>query len=513
MSSSDDALISIKLSADRLHAHLVVMPGIDRAYVSADVALAKALSQALRPGPQLSGRIKKALEAFEKHDLGTQGEFRAALAEGTSAVDGEDGRFALEPELETIHLLSLTKAAAKEQQPTKPSTDETLDHRSRTTLMVVKAGQRIGTIAKATEGTDGIDVAGNTIKAKPGKSIATKFDAQTIECHEGGAVIAKVAGQLVYEHDDLHVCPTLVVDGYVDYSTGNIDFPGNIEVRKGVRDCFHVVSGRTITVGGLVEAAELTSARDIELLGGIAAREKGRVQAGRDLLTRYLNGAAVHVGRNLVVEREICDCTVAVTGNITSPKAAVMGGTLSAMGRCEIAQAGSEAGAHTVICIGRADTLDGLVSQSLRIIGKLEEKIGAAKKQIRDLRADPDASSIKAEMMTSLQFEASECEAKLMPLKESLRATLKLIDSKAEAVLHVHEYLYSGVEIRAGGHKAVLTQSLKGPLTVTLDENGELVCTDLTSGSVKALRSVAKVTPDDTTFSRTGLPEDLRKAG
>lgn len=513
MSSNDDALISVKLSADRLKAHLVVMPGIDRAYVSADVALAKALSQALRPGPQLSGRINKAIETFEKHDLGTQGEFRAELAEGEPAVNGEDGRFTLEPELDAIHQLGLTRAAAKEERAQAPSDGEALDHRSRTTLMVVKAGQRIGTITKATEGTDGIDVAGNTIKAKPGKNIVTKFDAQSLECHDSGAVIAKVAGQLVFEHDGLHVCPTLVVDAYVDYSTGNIDFPGNIEVRKGIRDCFHVVSGRTITVGGLVEAAELTSARDIELLGGIAAREKGQVHAGRDLLARYLNGATVHVGRNLVVEREVCDCTVAVTGNVASPKAAVMGGMLSAMGRCEIAQAGSDGGSHTVICIGRADALDGLVSQSLRIIGKLEEKIGAAKKQIRDLRADPDASSLKAEMMTSLQFEAAECEAKLMPLKDSLRATLKLIDSKAETVLHVHEYLYSGVEIRAGGHKAVLTQSLKGPLTVTLDAIGELICTDLTSGSVKAIKSVAKVTPDDSTFSRAGLPEDLRKAG
>lgn len=513
MSSNDDTLISVKLSPDRLEAFLVVMPGIDRAYVSADVALAKALSQALKPGPLLSQRINRAIEAFGEHDLGAKGEFRAALAEGQKAIDGQNGSFALEPELDAIHVLSQSKAAAQEQQPKKPSTDETLDHRSRSTLMVVKAGQRIGTITKATEGTDGLDVCGNTLRAKPGKSIAAKFDAQTIECHESGPVFAKVAGQLVYDHDGLHVCPTLIVDAYVDFSTGNIDFPGNVEVRKGIRDCFQVVSGRSITAGGLVEAADLTSARDIELLGGIAAREKGSVHAGRDLLARYLNGATVHVGRNLVVDREICDCKVAVTGNVSSPKAAVMGGMLSAMGRCEIAQAGSDAGAHTVICIGRAETLDGLVARSLRIIDKLEEKVGAARKQIRDLRADPAASSLKAEMMTSLQFEAAELEAKLVPLKESLRATLRLIDSKAETVLHVHEYLYSGVEIRAGGQRAVLSQSLKGPLTVTLDEIGELICTDLTSGSVKAIKSVAKVSPDEHSFCRAGLPEDLRKAG
>ncbi len=59
-----------------------------------------------------------------------------------------------------------------------------LDHRERSTLMVVKAGQRLGQIQRATDGIDGTDVCGNTIRAKAGKQAPVTFDSQTIELHE-----------------------------------------------------------------------------------------------------------------------------------------------------------------------------------------------------------------------------------------------------------------------------------------------------------------------------------------
>ena len=512
MTAQDDNLISIKLSSDRLEASLVIMPGIDRNYVNSDVALAKALSQAIQPGPRLSVQITEALKAFEAHDLEKYGEFRFLVAEGHPSEEGTDGRFLLEPDLEAIFELSKKRALEGGKQSKPQHGEETFDHHNRTTLMVVKAGQRIGQIQRATDGIDGTDVCGNTIRAKAGKQTPIKFDSQSIECHDNGAVIAKIAGQLVIEHESVHICPSLVIEGYVDFTTGNIDFPGNIEVHKGIRDCFEVTSGKSITITGLVEAADLMAARDIELLGGISGREKGTVHAGRDVLAHYLNGADCRVGRNLVVDKEICDCKVIVTGNVRSPSATIMGGHLATLGSCDFGQVGSEAGSHTIISLGRADSLDGMVRDSLMLIKKLSEKAAKAKAQIQELRDDPDASSLKAEMMTSLQFEASEAEAKMMPLKEALKATYKLSEEKSEPVLTVQEMLCQGAEVRAGGVRAVFTQTLKGPLSIKLDEIGEMICLDLKSGGVTPVKNVAKMSPDETSFNRQDLPTELRKS-
>lgn len=512
MANDDDHLVSIRIAPDRLEASLVVTPGVDRSYVTADVVLAKALSQALQASPRLSQQINEALEAFAKHDLAKDGEFRFAISKGQPPEDGQDGAFVLEQELKQIYDYSKQRLESEANAQPKSEADNTLDHRDRTMLMVVKAGQRIGQMTVASDGADGIDICGSTIRAKPGKQAPYQFDQQTLECHEGGAVIAKIAGQLIIEHDKYHISPTLIVDEYVDYSTGNIDFPGNIEIRKGVRDCFEVCSGKSIAVNGLVEAAELVAARDIDLRGGISGREKGTVHAGRDLIAHYLNGSECKVGRDMIVDKEICDCNVVVSGNVCSPTAAVIGGHIASLGSCDVAQIGSNGGTHTVISLGRADSLDGFVGRSLTIIKTLSEKANKAKAQMAELRDSPDASSLKAEMMTSLQFEASEAEAKMMPLKEALKATLKLIESKSEPSLTVQQMLYHNTEIRAGGFKAVLRDTIRGPLTILVTDAGELVLRDEKSGSVTPLANIAKLSPDETSYNRSDLPSEFKKS-
>ncbi len=512
MATDDDQLISIRVSNDSLEASLVITPGIDRAYVSSNVVMAKSLSQALQPSAKLTNKVDEALEAFSGHDLDSSGEFKFVIARGQPAENGQDGLFALEPELQQIYDYSKKKPTDENAPHKAGAEDEAIDHYNRTMLIVVKAGQRIGKVQEATNGSDGIDVCGNTIPAKPGKQHPIAFDPKTIESHESGAVIAKIAGQLIIEHESFHISPTLTVEGYADYSTGNIDFPGNVEIHKGVRDCFQICSGKSITVGGLVEAAELVAARDIELLGGIAGREKGIIHAGRDLIARYLNGSTCRVGRDLVVDKEICDCTVVVTGNVNSPSATIIGGHIAALGSCQIAQLGSEGGTHTVISLGRADTLDGFIGKSLDLIKKLNGKASSAQTQIKELRESQDASSMKAEMMTSLQFEVSEAEAKIMTLKTALRSTMDLIDSKCEPVLNIQEMLCLNTEIRAGGFKAILKESIRGPLTVRIDTSGELVVHDQKTGSVLPLKGFAKMSPDETSYNRSDMPLELRKS-
>ena len=512
MTTQDDNLISIRLSSDRLEASLVIMPGIDRNYVSADVALAKALSQAIQPGPKLNQSISEAINAFNSHDLESYGEFRYLVAEGQPSEDGVDGQFVLEPDLEAIHEHSKKRVIENGPPAESDSADETLDHRERSTLMVVKAGQRLGQVQRATDGIDGTDVCGNTIRAKAGKQAPVTFDSQTIELHENGAVIAKIAGQLVIEHNSVHISPSLIINDYVDYSTGNIDFPGNIEVHRGIRDCFEVTSGKSIKVMGLVEAADLVAARNIELPGGISGREKGTLHAGRDLIAHYLNGAECRVGRNLVVDKEICDCDIFVIGNVRSPSATIMGGHLSALGACEFQQVGSEAGSHTVISLGRADALDELVRDSLGLIKKLADKAAKAHAQMQELRDDPDASSLKAEMMTTLQFEAAEAEAKIVPIKDALQAAYTLIKDNCEPVLTVQGMLCQDTDIRAGGTRAVFKQCLKGPIAIKLDEQGEMICLDLNTGGITPVKNLATLSPDQTSYRFQDLSAEFRKS-
>lgn len=512
MTDQDYQYISVRLAANALEATLQVQRAAARETVTEEVVLAKAVAASLIAGPPLVLGIKGALEAFASHDLNTSGDFVATLIKGRPAEDGQDATFVLEPDLGAIFAQSKRRTQPQTGDEARATTDGSFDHYARTTLMVVRTGQRIGRLNSATDGTDGFDVCGHTLHAKPGRSVTLKFDPQTIDCAQDGVVVAKVAGQLIIQNDSVLISPRLSIEGYVDYSTGNIDFPGSIEVRKGIRDCFQVSAGRSITVEGLVEAAELSSARDIQLLGGISGRGKGSVYAGRDLRARYLNRSHCRVGRDLIVDKEICECVVAVSGSVVSPSVTVMGGELASLGACDIAQAGSEGGTHTVISLGRADTLEAIVAQSLAIIKKVGDKAGAARAQLHELQNTAERSAQQVDLMTSLQFEISEADAKTAHLREALRATLGLIESRSVTVLRVQELLCQGTEIRAGGIKALLTRSVKGPLTVSLNASGEMICTDQRTGSVTPMKDLARLSADETSYNRGDLPSEFRKA-
>ncbi len=189
-----------------------------------------------------------------------------------------------------------------------------------------------------------------------------------------------------------------------------------------------------------------------------------------------------------------------------------MGGHLSALGACEFQQVGSEAGSHTVISLGRADALDELVRDSLGLIKKLADKAAKAHAQMQELRDDPDASSLKAEMMTTLQFEAAEAEAKIVPIKEALQAAYTLIKDNCEPVLTVQGMLCQDTDVRAGGTSAVFKQSLKGPIAIKLDEQGEMICLDLNTGGITPVKNLATLSPDQTSYRFQDLPAEFRKS-
>ncbi len=56
----------------------------------------------------------------------------------------------------------------------------------------------------------------------------------------------------------------------MDFSTGNIDFEGDVRVLKGIRDIFEVRATGNIEVGGLIEASTIDAGGSVFAKGGMA---------------------------------------------------------------------------------------------------------------------------------------------------------------------------------------------------------------------------------------------------
>ena len=123
--------------------------------------------------------------------------------------------------------------------------DGTIDYRERNAAVGVAAGALIGELVAATPGESGHNVKGEEIPATAGEE-RTFTAGQNVrtEAKDGGtAFIAEIDGAVNVAGDTIEVQPVFALNGDVDYDSGNIDLPTNVDIGGSVVSGFSVKSG------------------------------------------------------------------------------------------------------------------------------------------------------------------------------------------------------------------------------------------------------------------------------
>ncbi|TVQ61136.1 MAG: DUF342 domain-containing protein [Phycisphaerales bacterium] len=499
MADGIDACVQTSFGPERLTAVVRLVPGIDPAQFDLNTLLALIASAGIDAKLINEPAVRQLLENYKANPAqGVEG----VVAEGCAAEHGQDGRLELTPEFDEAldrqrEAKRRNKAVAEGQekppQDATPADHEGVSHYDQSPFCIVKPGVTIGRVHEPTQGTDGHDVQGKVLAAKEGKPFKLQCD-DTIELRADGTVVTRVHGQLEHAGSLVRVLPTLDIEGYVDFSTGHIRFPGDIVVQKGVRDNFIVESMQAVHVRELVEAAHIQSEDNVLLDRGMAGREKGRLDVGADLQAKYLDGATAEIAGDCVVAKEITNCDVRVRGRLASPTCAIVGGSVSASRGIEVLQVGTGAGAVTEVIVGKIEELEQLALRASEMIPALEARLTKAEGRLKQLAsAGARKTSQQAEELTELQFEVTSAQSQMQPVIDALLRTLQMIDRATLPELVVHRRLHAKAVVWIGAFKAEITDELKGPLRVSLDASGDPVLTDLTTESQVPLRQIARV--------------------
>lgn len=486
--------IRVLQAADRLSASVRIAAGADPESLDRALVHAALVEAGLAPGVIDNKAIDELLVGARRDP---EQDHESVVAKGKEAVHGRDARVVIDPDLSE----KLDEAKRKREAPPEPPTgadDANADHYNRSAFVVVLAAQRIGRLVPKSDGTDGVDVTGRVIPAKEGKKARVKFD-RSVTIDENGTIAAAHSGHLIASATEIRVERELNISGAVDFSTGNIDFPGDVTVSKGVKDRFTVRCKGSITIGELVEAATLDARFDITLGRGMAGREKGVIRTGRDLHAKYIDASLVFVGRNFTAEKEINDSTVRVCGKLTAPGAVIIGGEVSLGGSGECAQIGAESEIVTTVRLGVLDELERLAGAGLERYNLLVEKRDATKQHYETLKKAGGAkpSGALAEELTELQFTLQTCEQAIARLTEGLGNTADTMERFIEPSITVHRIIHRGALVLVGPYRCQFENAVKGPVRLRTDDKGAPVLDDLTSGSSTPLDKIAKVTREE----------------
>lgn len=231
------------------------------------------------------------------------------------------------------------------------SSGDKVDFREMETLVQVKAGEVLAVIEAATPGVPGSDIFGNPIPGMPGKDKAMSEGQNTKLSTDGLSLTAAKSGYLFRQGDTLGVGTTYVVEGDVDFNTGNIHFAGDIEVRGGIGEGFTVEATGSILVMGEVDGASIISSNgNVTIQGGCFGKGKGKIRAKHEVRVAFAQHVDIEC-KHLIAGKALQDCRVtAFSVDASAAGCKVFGGSILSYGSVLLNEAGAE-GARTEITI------------------------------------------------------------------------------------------------------------------------------------------------------------------
>lgn len=484
MPDSGSNPIRIAIPQNGSVAELIIAPVDDPAAVTIDLVIA-----ALRASEvEITQEVRDAALAVLA-GIRPAAETRGVIARAQPAIHGEHGR---------VEWL----AREPDAQPTGEVHDDgdaddsaRADHYTRSRYIMVTAGDHLGTIHEPVPGIDGRDVRGRRIAARTGKPVRLRLDDSILLRHEDGALIAQRDGILSRSAIGASVRDLLEVKGYVDFSTGNIAFGGDVSVIRGVRDLFVVEAKGNLHIRGLIEAAHLRCGGDCIAAGGMAGRDRGSIRTAGSLTARYLDAVRVDVGAVLRVDREMINCTTTVHERIDISSGAIIGGRTVCTGQIRAAAIGAPAGTPTEIVVYSVPQLD---SRRAELMAALESLTTARRDLHTRLGHTPangaGLTGAARQRHTRLAAELREITSRITRCSQSLAAVedriaaVRIVDVRADRVL------YTGVRIICGEHTYRIRHDLRGPLLIARAQDGALLVREGEAGPAAPLASVAEVT-------------------
>ncbi len=220
---------------------------------------------------------------------------------------------------------------------------EVIDYKLTDFFRPVFAGYPIAEIHLPTEGVEGVNFSGVVMPAKGGLHPKIPNGTNTEISEDGTMVVSTIDGDVTFSKGVFSVRNTINITGDVDYSTGNINFMGDVHVKGNVRDNFIVRATGNVTVGGVLEAGTIDADGDVVITGGILGNKDGTIRSRGNVKAKFMESCKVFAGGSIVTDY-IVHSEIYADGPIVvnTGKASIIGGSISAHGYVEAKVLGRE---------------------------------------------------------------------------------------------------------------------------------------------------------------------------
>ncbi|MCL4516006.1 MAG: FapA family protein [Firmicutes bacterium] len=441
-----DGQVKVVISEDGMEASVEILPPLGGKPFPAE-QVKEALAKAGVVEGIMEDQIEAAVKQQNKH-------MKIVVARGSAAVDGSDA------------FIEYKFARNSEKVTPVELEDGRVDWHNLQLVENVQPGQVLAVRVPPTRGKLGKTVTGKILVPKPGKDVRLPKGKNAEVSQDGLTLIALIAGQVVSANGRINVYAIHEVKGDVDFSTGNIDFVGNVVVRGNVLSGFTVRAAGSVEVRGSVDGASIIAGGDVVILRGIQGKDRGQLIAGNNVYARFLEHAKVEAVGEVVVTEAImhCDVNAGKKIEVNGKKGLIVGGLLRAGELVSAKVIGAKLGTRTEIEVGVIPEIRKELTRLTQEMGEKERNLIQVEKAFKMLSGAVEQGRQLAEKEKDLLLKLSETYEQLQEetnmLRERLSQTEKMLENATRGQVRATLTVHPGTKITIGNATVLIRDEL-----------------------------------------------------
>ncbi len=446
---SDQSPFQVQISSDRMEARFVVENAfLDR--ITPDV-IAKALAQEDIP--------------FDMADIEKQiTTLKTALKETVSFVAAK-GR----PPVPGTDAFIFYHFDTDYLKPGKIDAEGKMDYRERGSIPKVAAGDLLATKIPMKTGEPGIDIYNTPIPAPETQDVLLLCGQGADLSEDGIKAHAQIDGQPhLAVGGAVCVFAELTIDGDVNFTTGNIDFNGNVIVKGTVMNGFSVKCGHLFAKE--ISGAAIFALGDVVVSEGISNAD---IKTEGDVKARFVTGSNIKTFGSIMVDKEIIDSKIRSSAKFLSERCTIISSFVSAKMGVAAKQIGTDVSSACRIQVGldenvkkRIQAFDHAINDKKRLLETVQKRY---EKQSKKQRAIHQKIFELAQNQERLASDAGAAEALARELDLHFRDQ-EILEEQIAQDLAAIESLIAEIETIGEEKKAILLWSKeeKGDPVITV---------------------------------------------
>lgn len=344
--------------------------------------------------------------------------------------------------------------------------DGSVDYRSMSLIQNVEEGDLLAVYHPAVQGTSSRDVTGAFDKNDIYKDLRPLSGKGIVPGEKNpNEYYAAKSGKIEYDGENkLSIVEVYEIQGGCDLANNAVvEFNGDVVIHGNVEAGVIIRVGKSLTVEGVVESANLRAGGDICLKRGMQGAGKGKIVAGGDVFTEFIEYTSVQAGGS--VQANVILNSRVNSGNLvtlTGKKGLIAGGSVHAMMGITCITVGNQSeiktGLHVGVMPEMIEQRANVNAQYAKLNEELESIVEGMAKILRVRQKTGELSEQLQVHLNSLKERKDEIYAKCLEVKKTADEYEQIILSSREARIRVDGNIYKGVVIGVDNHQMAINK-------------------------------------------------------